>query len=50
MPTPVVFSGEKLYNLPTKTGNIIGGLAQLGERLNGIQEKGIFNVFRKYLN
>ena len=26
-----------------------GGLAQLGERLNGIQEKGIFNVFRKYL-
>ena len=27
-----------------------GGLAQLGERLNGIQEKGIFNVYRKCLN
>ncbi len=32
-------------NLSTKSG----GLAQLGERLNGIRKKGNFNIFRNSL-
>ena len=43
------FNPKGMFRLILNGAIYSGGLAQLGERLNGIQEKGIFNVFRKYL-